>query len=96
MVVETYEVEEVAAATVEQNEEAKALVEQLGLEGQAKLYAPKDDGDGAKKNDQPRTQIGIKIENNGTGSVGGPPGILIEDPDSVVDLAIEASGDSVP
>ena len=33
MVVETYEVEEVAAATVEQNEEAKALVEQLGFEG---------------------------------------------------------------
>lgn len=45
MEVETYEVEEVAAATVEQNEEAKALVEQLGLEGQAKLYAPKDDGE---------------------------------------------------
>ena len=45
MVVETYEVEDVAAATVEQNEEAKALVEQLGLEGQAKLYAPKDDGE---------------------------------------------------
>lgn len=73
------------------NDCLKHMAQMLGF-----MKAPKEDGDGAKKNDQPRTQIGIKIENNGTGSVGGPPGILIEDPDSVVDLAIEASGDSVP
>lgn len=40
MVVETYEVEEVKQATVEQDAEAKALVEALGLEGQSKLYNP--------------------------------------------------------
>ncbi len=43
MVVETYEVEEVAKQTVEQCDEAKALVEELGLQGQAKIYSPPDD-----------------------------------------------------
>lgn len=38
MVVETYEVEEVKQATVEQCEEALRLVQDLGLAGQAKLY----------------------------------------------------------
>lgn len=38
MVVEEFGIEEVRAATVEQCEEAAALVEQLGLIGQAKIY----------------------------------------------------------
>lgn len=48
MVVETYEVEEVKNATVEQDVEARELVEALGLEGQAKLYNPPTEDSGER------------------------------------------------
>lgn len=48
MVVETYEVEEVKNATVEQDLEAKELVESLGLEGQSKLYNPQPEDSGER------------------------------------------------
>lgn len=48
MVVETYEVDEVKQATVEQDLEAKEIVEALGLEGQAKLYNPQAQDSGER------------------------------------------------
>lgn len=48
MIVETYEVDEVKQATVEQDLEAKEIVEALGLEGQAKLYNPQAQDSGER------------------------------------------------
>lgn len=44
MVVEEFSIEEVQATTVEQCDEARALVEQLGLNGQARLYRKASEG----------------------------------------------------
>lgn len=48
MVVETYEVEEVKQATVEQDAEARELAESLGLEGQVKRYNPQPEDGGER------------------------------------------------
>ena len=45
MVVEEFSIEEVKEATVEQCDEARALVEQLGLTGQARLYRKAEAGE---------------------------------------------------
>ena len=66
------------------NECLRNMAQMLGF-----MKSRDDQPDGSKKNDQPRTQIGIKIENNSPSQMGGPPGILIEDPDAVADVTVE-------
>ncbi len=45
MLVETYEDQEVAEETPEVSEEALGVIEELGLEGQQKLFSENKDGE---------------------------------------------------
>jgi hypothetical protein len=49
MLVETYECEETAEETVEMAAEAVKIIEEMNLEGQHSLIAPKDDGEDAER-----------------------------------------------
>lgn len=57
MQVETYECEETAAETIEASEEALALVEELGLDGQKTLLCPPKAGDTARRCPYPEATV---------------------------------------
>jgi len=54
MLVETYECQETAAEPIEASEEAKQLIEQLGLEGQQSLLMPSENNLTAKRTPYPQ------------------------------------------